>query len=111
MARASRSIATWSCETEKYPEDKTENDLEKHVAPAIREHMQDFLRAIASRGKPVADIEQGHISTATCILANLSMKLGRTLVWDAEKQQVRGDEVANKLLRRPYRTPWVHPEV
>jgi hypothetical protein len=73
--------------------------------------MQDFLKAIASRGRPVADIEQGHISTACCILANLSMKLGRSLTWDAEKQQVVDDEKANKFgLRRPYRRPWVHPE-
>jgi hypothetical protein len=39
------------------------------------------------------------------------MKLGRTLEWDAEKQRVVGDEEANKLLLRPYRKPWVHPEV
>jgi predicted dehydrogenase len=97
-------------ELDKYPVDKTEKDLEKHVAPAIRQHMRDFLKAIETRGKPVADIEQGHISTASCILANLSMKLGRTLTWDAEKQQVVGDDEANKLLRRPYRQPWVHPE-
>ncbi len=31
------------------------------------------------------------------------MKLGRSLTWDAEKQQVVGDDEANKLLRRPYR--------
>jgi predicted dehydrogenase len=37
-------------ELEEYPEDKTEKDLERHVAPAIRVHMQDFLAAIASRG-------------------------------------------------------------
>ncbi|HKB38823.1 MAG TPA: gfo/Idh/MocA family oxidoreductase, partial [Gemmataceae bacterium] len=80
------------------------------VAEANRRHMQDFLKAIASRGRPVADIEQGHISTACCILANLSMKLGRTLTWDAEKQQVAGDDEANKLLSRPYRRPWTHPE-
>ena len=97
-------------EYDKYPEDKTEKDLEQHVASANRRHQQDFLRAIASRGKPVADIEQGHISTASCILANLSMQLGRTLAWDAERQQVLNDEEANKLLRRPYRKPWVHPE-
>jgi predicted dehydrogenase len=97
-------------ELDKYPEDKTEKDLERHVAPAIRGHMQDFLKAIASRGKPVADIEEGHISTASCILANLSMKLGRTLTWDPAKHQVVGDEEANKLLRREYRKPWVHPE-
>jgi predicted dehydrogenase len=97
-------------ELEEYPEDKTEKDLERHVAPAIRVHMKDFLAAIACRGKPVADIEEGHISTTSCILANLSMELGRTLAWDAEKGQVIGDEEANRRLRRPYRAPWVHPE-
>jgi predicted dehydrogenase len=97
-------------ELEQYPEDKTEKDLEKHVAPAIRHHMKDLLRNIASRGKPVADIEQGHISTTSCILANNAMKLGRTLTWDAVKQQVVNDDEANKLLRRPYRKPWQHPE-
>ena len=89
-----RDVSSWS----KYPEDKTEKDLEKHVAPAIRGHMQDFLEAIATRGKPVADIEQGHISTASCILANLSMKLGRTLTWDAEqaagRRRRRGQQAA-----------------
>ncbi len=73
--------------------------------------MHDFLAAIESRGKPVADIEQGHISTASCILANLSMQLGRTLTWDPEKHQVVGDDEANKLLKRPYRKPWTRPEV
>ena len=98
-------------EFDKFPEDKTEKDLETHVAPAIRVHMNDFLKAIAERGKPVADIEQGHISTAACILANMSMKLNRSLAWDPVKQQIVGDDEANKLLRRPYRKPWVHPEV
>jgi predicted dehydrogenase len=97
-------------ELEQYPEDKTEKDLERHVAPAIRYHMKDFLAAIDSRGKPVADIEQGHISTASCILANLSMQLGRTLTWDPQKHQVVNDPEANRLLRRPYRKPWVHPD-
>lgn len=97
-------------EYDQYPEDKTEKDLERHVASAVRVHMRDFLQAIGTRGRPVADIEQGHISTASCILANLSMQLGRSLSWDAEKQCVAGDDEANKLLRRPYRKPWVHPE-
>jgi predicted dehydrogenase len=98
-------------EFEQYPEDKTEQDLERHVAPAIRGHMIDFLNAIDKRSKPVADIEQGYISTAACILANLSMKLGgRTLKWDPVKGRVVGDEEANKLLARPYRKPWIHPD-
>ena len=97
-------------ELDEYPEDRTEKGLERHVAPAIRGHMQDFLRCIRNRGKPVADIEQGHISTTSCILANMALQLGRSLTWDAEKGQVGGDEEANRLLRRPYRKPWMHPE-
>ena len=52
-------------ELDQFPEDKTEKDLERHVAPAIRGHMKDLLAAIASRGRPVADIEEGYISTAS----------------------------------------------
>jgi predicted dehydrogenase len=97
-------------ELEEYPEDKTEKDLERHVAPAIRHHMMDFLAAIDKRSKPVADIEQGNISTSACILANLSMQLGRSLTWDAQQGRIARDDEANRLLRRPYRKPWVHPE-
>ena len=96
-------------ELEQFPEDKTEKDLEKHVAPAIRYHLKDFLGAIASGGKPVADIEQGYISTASCILANIALQVGRTLTWDAQSGRVSGDEEANRLLHRDYRNPWVHP--
>jgi predicted dehydrogenase len=96
-------------ELEEFPVDKTEKDLERHVAPALRRHMKDFLAAIASRGRPVADIEEGHISTASCILANLALQLGRTLTWDAAASRVVGDDEANRLLARPYRLPWIHP--
>lgn len=98
-------------EYDKYPEDETEKDLERHVASAIRGHMKDLLSCIATREKPVADIEQGVISSVSCILANLSQQLGRTLAWDANKHEVIGDPEANRLLRRPYRIPWIHPEV
>ncbi|MGH9396304.1 MAG: gfo/Idh/MocA family oxidoreductase, partial [Terriglobia bacterium] len=75
----------------------------------IRHHMLNFLAAIATRGRPVADIEQGYISTASCILANLSMKTGRTMAWDPQTGRVIGDAEANRLLARTYRGPWVHP--
>jgi predicted dehydrogenase len=96
-------------EEDKYPEDKTEKDLERHVASAIRRHWLDFLKCREDRSKPVADIEQGHISSASCILANLSQKLGRTLTWDPMKHECVADAEATKLLKRPYRQPWVHP--
>ncbi|MDC0325466.1 Gfo/Idh/MocA family oxidoreductase [bacterium] len=96
-------------ELDQYPEDRDEKDLERHVAPAIRGHMLDFLNAIATRGKPVADIEQGHISTTSCILANMAMDLGRTLQWNPASGLIHNDAEANKRLARVYRAPWKHP--
>jgi predicted dehydrogenase len=97
-------------ELEEYPIDKVEKDLEKHVAPAIRGHMRNLLTCIQTREKPVSDIEQGYISATSCILANMSQKLGRSLTWDHAKGEIVGDAEANKLLARPYRAPYKHPD-
>jgi len=96
-------------EKDKYPADTTEPDIEIHTAPATRGHMINFLQAIDTGGKPVADIEQGHISTASCIIANMAMQLGRPLTYDPVKKIIVDDPEATKLLQRPYRQPWVHP--
>jgi predicted dehydrogenase len=96
-------------EREKFPEDVTEKDIELNAAPATRLHMLDFLAAVDNRSRPIADIEQGHISTSSCILANLAMKTGRPLVYDPKQHIVKGDEEASKLLKREYRKPWQHP--
>jgi hypothetical protein len=96
-------------EREKYPEDLNEKDIELNAAPATRRHMIDFLAAVETRGRPVADVEDGHISTATCILANQSMELGRALIYDPMNRTVPGDNEANQRLRKPYRAPWQHP--
>ena len=96
-------------EVDQYPEDKTEADLELHSAHAVRYHMKDWLKAVDERSRPVADIEEGHMSTTACLLANLSMELERPLEWNAERGEIRNDEAANKLLARPYRKPWEHP--
>jgi predicted dehydrogenase len=97
-------------EKERYPEDVVEKAIELNAAPATRRHMVDFLAAVDRRSRPVADVEDGHISTASCILANVSMQTGRTLVYDSKKREVVGDPAATRLLRRPYRKPWTHPE-
>ncbi len=98
-------------EKEKYPEDLTEPAIELNAAPATRLHMLDFLGAIKNGGRPVADIEEGHISTASCILANISMQTGRPVVYDPQKRIITGDPAATALLQRPYRDPWKHPVV
>ncbi|NNE00623.1 MAG: Gfo/Idh/MocA family oxidoreductase [Pirellulaceae bacterium] len=99
-------------EEDQYPTDTADKknwNLELHVASAIRGHMRDFLDAIDSRGKPVADIEQGHISSASCIMANQAMKLERTFEFDPATHTIVGDDEATASLKRDYRDPYVHP--
>jgi predicted dehydrogenase len=96
-------------EREQFPEDITEKGMELHVAPATRAHMTDFLSAIEHRRRPTADIEEGYISTASCILANLACTLDRPLVYDPVRKTVTGDPDATKLLSRTYREGYVRP--
>ncbi len=96
-------------EREQYPEDVTEKDIELNAAPATRRHMLDFLAAIDKRSRPIADIEEGHISTASCILANVSMALGRPVAYDWKQHKIVGDREATQRLQREYRKPWKHP--
>ena len=73
-------------------------------------HILDFMAARETRARPVADVEEGHISTACCILANLAQELGRPLRYDPKTCSVPGDAEATRRLARSYRTPWVHPD-
>lgn len=96
-------------ERDKYPQDLEHKETELFAAPATRRHMRDFLAARREGRRPVSDIEQGYISSASCILANLSMELGRSLKWDEKAGRVVGDDEANRRLARIYREKWVHP--
>ena len=69
-------------------------------------HARNFLDCVKSRGQPLSDLESGHQVVTACHLSNLSLRLGRKLVWDAEKEEVVGDREANHMLTRPYRAPW-----
>lgn len=97
-------------EKEKYPEDVTEDMIELKAAPATRLHMLDFVAAIENKSRPIADIEQGHISTACCILANISMELKRPLKYDPVNKIVKNDPEATLKLSRAYRGPFKHPD-
>jgi predicted dehydrogenase len=96
-------------EREKYPQDTEHKETELFAAPATRRHFENFLAARRDGSRPVADIEEGHISSACCILANVSMELGRSLTWDAGSGRVTGDDEANAKLARTYRGDWTHP--
>jgi predicted dehydrogenase len=69
-------------------------------------HARNFLDCVKSRKRPIADVEEGHLTVAMCHLGNMATKLSRTLRWDAEKEEVIGDSEANRLLSISYRKPW-----
>lgn len=99
-------------EYEAYPSDATEPGLERRNAGANRAHMWNFLARTVDRQRPVSDIEEGYISTACCILANISTELGgEVLEFDPDACVVKGNDKATDKLRRPYRAPWKHPEI
>ncbi len=76
----------------------------------IKENWADFLHAIRAGTQPVSDIGEVHLSTNLALLGMISMKVGRSLVWDGEKERIIGDDAANKLLRREYRKGWEYPQ-
>ena len=76
----------------------------------IQELWGDFLDAIKTGRRPVADIEVAHRSTNVSLLGIMSFKLGRSILWDGQTDRVVNDAEANRLLRRDYRAPWKYPE-
>ncbi|MBM3736733.1 MAG: Gfo/Idh/MocA family oxidoreductase [Acidobacteria bacterium] len=77
----------------------------------IRELFANFLDCIKSGHRAVCDIETGHRSTVMSLLAMVSLKAGRSVVWDGLRERIVGDSAADKLLSRPYRAPWKYPKV
>lgn len=73
-------------------------------------HVQNFCDAIRQGAKLNADALTGHLSTSLCHLGNIATRLGRSLVFDPQKEQIIGDEEANALTKRPYRDHWAKPK-
>ncbi|MEL6105567.1 MAG: Gfo/Idh/MocA family oxidoreductase [Planctomycetota bacterium] len=71
---------------------------------AIKNHMGNLFDCIESRKTPISDLEGQHRSVTTCHLANISMRLGRTLRWDPKTEQILGDTEAAAMQRREQRS-------
>jgi len=70
-------------------------------------HHGNFLECMRTRRDPVADVDAGFRATVTTIVADIATRLGRKLTWDWAAERFVGDEVANAMLQRPMRSPWV----
>jgi predicted dehydrogenase len=70
------------------------------------DHLINFFKCVKNRQKPVADVEEGHLSTILCHIGNISHRINRKLEWDVEKECFLNDDEANALLTKTYRAPW-----
>jgi predicted dehydrogenase len=67
---------------------------------------QDWVNSMRSRKRPLCDVEDGHHVAIACHLPNMSLRLGRAVKWDPEKEVVIGDKEAAAMCNKPYRAPW-----
>lgn len=74
--------------------------------PPSDNHMANFFQCVKSRAEPVSPVRIQHRTVTTCHLTNLSIRLGRKLVWDPDKQQIVGDPQANTWQKREQRKPY-----
>ncbi|NOX55034.1 MAG: Gfo/Idh/MocA family oxidoreductase [Planctomycetes bacterium] len=76
-------------------------------------HFRNWIDAIRAgdHTRLNADIEEGHKSTAMCLLARTAYQVGRCLRFDPKTERVIDDEEADRLLNEPeYREPYVVPK-
>jgi len=85
--------------------------LEDYETEVQSWHARNFIDCVRSRQKPNADIEIGFTSTLHTHLANVVVRTGRNLKFDARNDSIPGDAEAGKLLGREYRKHWATPKV
>jgi len=75
------------------------------------DHVENFLNAIRSERSNLLTCtpDDAFRSTATVQLAMISYYTGTTVRWNSDKNEITGNAVASKLLKREYRGSLIHP--
>jgi len=73
------------------------------ITAKIDPHFQNFVDCVKSRNHKelLADIEQGHISTAMMHMGNTAYHTGRKLIFDGKVERYVNDKEADTYLSRP----------
>ena len=80
-----------------------ENEIRLYVS---EEQHGNWLDCIKSRKEPISPVEKGHRACSVCLVTHISMKLGRKLLWDPDKELFTNDNEANNMLSRSQRAPY-----
>jgi predicted dehydrogenase len=74
------------------------------------DHKENFVQCIRTRGRPNADVEEGHRSALLSHLGHISYRTGRKLHIDRSTEEIVDDPEAMQLYKRQGREPWIIPE-
>ena len=66
-------------------------------------HMQNFMDCVKSRETPISDVWTHHRAMTTCHLANIAIRLDKTLEWDPKTEQITNDPSLNSWQAREQR--------
>lgn len=69
-------------------------------------HQREFLDSVKSRKRTLTPVEVAHRSQTPGHLGYIASVVGRTLKWDAARQEILGDAEATKMLSKVMRAPW-----
>ncbi|MFP4056927.1 MAG: Gfo/Idh/MocA family oxidoreductase [Candidatus Brocadiia bacterium] len=86
--------------------DLDEESQQKVKAMPQPEPLLTFPQAVRTRKKSAGHAEAAHRAVAALHLANIAIRMGRTIRYDPVKEQIVGDEEANRLVNQPMRAPW-----
>jgi predicted dehydrogenase len=70
------------------------------------EPLLHFGQAVKQRKQSGAGVEAAHRTATLLHLANIAIRIGRKIKYDPVKEQIIGDEEANRLVNQPMRAPW-----
>ena len=74
--------------------EKTMNDVKalfKGNLAKLGDHMGNFFEGFKHNLPVISDVESQHRTASVCHLGNISIRLGRKIQWDPEKQEIVGD--------------------
>ena len=76
---------------------------DENTKARIDQHFANFVDCVKSRNSKnlIADIEEGHISTAMMHTGNIAYRTGRKLVFDGKTEKFVNDKEADSYLSRP----------
>lgn len=73
-------------------------------------HEREWLNSIKTRQQPSCSVFYHVKVDVPIVLANLSLRLGRSLRFDPQREWIAGDEEAARLAVPEYRKPWTFPK-